>query len=119
MKLVRVNHKDYAYVVDFKDQEEVRNSFNLLTKATFGFDFEEWYQNGYWGEEYIPHLLMDAGKVVSNVSVTVIEFTVLGEKKRCAQIGTVMTDDGYRNLGLSRYLMERVLEEWRNKCDSI
>lgn len=119
MELLKIGEKDYGYAVDFKRNKQLRSSFNRLTHKTFGFDFEEWYHHGYWKEHYIPHALLDGDEVVANVSVSVIDFFVLGEKKRGAQIGTVMTDDGYRNLGLSRYLMERVLEEWRNKCDSI
>jgi len=63
--------------------------------------------------------LVDGAKIVANVSVNVIDFMVLGEKKTYVQIGTVMTDADYRGLGLSRFLMEKVLEEWESKVDLI
>ncbi len=44
---------------------------------------------------------------------------VNGEDKELVQIGTVMTDENYRNKGLSRFLMEKVLKEWEDKCDFI
>ena len=36
-----------------------------------------------------------------------------------ALLGTVMTDENYRNKGLSRNLIEKVLDDWNNKCDFI
>lgn len=85
----------------------------------YGFDFEEWYQNGYWKDRYIPYALLDGNNVITNVSVNIIDFFVMGEKKTCIQIGTVMTDKEYRNQGLNRFLMKKVLEEWRERCDVI
>lgn len=119
MEIIVINGKAYKYVNNFKDNDEFRNSFNSLTKKTYGFDFEEWYQNGYWQDRYIPYALLDGNKVVSNVSVNVIDFIVKGEKKRYIQIGTVMTDQEYRKQGLNRFLLEKVLEDWEGKCDLI
>ena len=119
MEYIKINDKKYEYAVDFKNNKEQRRAFNLLTKETYGFDFEEWYGNGYWKDKYIPHTLMDGEKAVSNVSVNIMDFLVMGEKKRYIQIGTVMTDKDYRNMGLSKFLMEKVLTEWSNKVDLI
>lgn len=119
MEHIKIDDKIYGYAVDFKDNKKIRTSFNSLTRKTYGFDFEEWYQNGYWKDKYIPYVLLDDEKVISNVSVNVIDFFVMGEKKRCIQIGTVMTDKEYRNQGLNKFIMEKVLEEWKDKCDLI
>ena len=119
MEYIKINEITYGYVVNFKDNDELRNSFNKLTKKTYGFDFEEWYQNGYWQDRYIPYALLDGNNIISNISVNVINFFIRGEKKRYIQIGTVMTDKEYRNQGLNRFLMEKVLEEWKDRCDLI
>lgn len=119
MESVVINGKTYGYVSNYRDNEMLRNDFNSLTKKVYGFDFCDWYEKGYWSERYVPHSLMDGNKMISNISVNIIDFDVMGELKTYIQLGTVMTDDEYRNLGLSRYLMERVLEEWRNRCDMI
>lgn len=119
MEYVNINEKTYGYVVNFKDNDVLRNSFNDLTRKTFGFDFEEWYQNGYWQDRYIPYALLDGDHIVSNISVNVIDFLDMGEKKRYIQIGTVMTDENYRNQGLNRFLMEKVLEGWEDQSDLI
>jgi GNAT superfamily N-acetyltransferase len=119
MDYIKINEKTYGYAVDFKDNDVLRNSYNNLTRKTYGFDFEQWYQNGYWKDKYIPYALIDGNTIISNVSVSIMDFFLMGEKKRFIQIGTVMTDKEYRKQGLSRYLMEKVLEEWKDKCDLI
>lgn len=115
MKNVLLNNIPYSFVKDFKHHKDIRTSFNELTEVTFGFTLEAWYLDGYWGAQYIPYALLHGNKVVSNVSVTIIEFFVGEEKKLGIQIGTVMTDKAYRNRGLSKFLMEQVLEEWKKR----
>ncbi|GMQ57221.1 GNAT family N-acetyltransferase [Vallitalea sediminicola] len=119
MEYIKIKGKIYGYAVNFKDDKKIRTSFNTLTRKTYGFDFEEWYQNGYWKDRYIPYSILDGENVISSVSVNIIDFLIMGEKKRYIQIGTVMTDDEYRNQGLNRFIMERVIEEWRDRCDLI
>ncbi|WP_315119727.1 GNAT family N-acetyltransferase [uncultured Clostridium sp.] len=114
-----INNKKYIYKCNYKDDSILRNSFNRLTEKTYDFNFEQWYEDGYWGDKYIPYSLLDGDKVVSNVSVNIMDFLILGEQKRYVQIGTVMTDEDYRGQGLSRALMEVVLKEWEDKCDLI
>ncbi|ARC86466.1 acetyltransferase family protein [Clostridium argentinense CDC 2741] len=118
-EVLLIDGKKYIYKCNYKDDAKLRNSFNNLTEKTYGFNFEQWYEDGYWGDKYIPYSLLDGDKVVSNVSVSIIDFLILGEQKRYIQIGTVMTDEEYRGQGLCRVLMELALEEWEEKCDLI
>lgn len=110
---------NYEYKVNVRENDMLRESFNRLTRKTFAFDFIDWYQRGYWGSLYIPHVLLDGNEVIANVSSNEIDFVINGQKKRLIQLGTVMTDDAYRKQGLGRYLMEKVLEEYRNQADGI
>jgi len=119
MEEVLIGGRKYGFVKDFKDNELLRKSYNILTQKTYGFDFEQFYQDGYWSSNYMPYSLLDGEKIVANVSASIVNCLVLGERKRYIQIGTVMTDPEYRNQGLSRYLMEKVIVEWKNKCDMI
>lgn len=116
MAKVLINGKEYSFIKNYKENTMFRKSYNELTKNTYGFDFEQWYQDGYWGDWYVPYSLLDGEKIVANISVSIIDFFVLGEIKRFVQLGTVMTHKEYRNHGLSRYLMEKVIEEWKDKC---
>jgi GNAT superfamily N-acetyltransferase len=119
IKNVILNNISYGFVRDFRHNKDIRTRFNNLTEVTFGFNFEEWYLGGYWGEKYIPYSLLHDNKVISNVSINIIEFFIEEEKKIGIQIGTVMTDKEYQNRGLNKFIMDHVLEEWREKSDFI
>lgn len=108
---------DCIYTKFVRDDARLRGSFNGLTRAAFGFDFEGWYASGGWGGHYIPHALVKDGRVVSNVSVNLMRFSLGGETKNYIQLGTVMTAEDCRGLGLNRKLMEAVLAEYAGKCD--
>lgn len=114
-----VDNKEYQFVSNYKDNQRIRESFNELTEKTYGFNFRKWFDNGYWGNKYIPYSLLDGDKVIANVSVNIMDFEVLGEKKTLIQLGTVMTDENYRGKGLSKVLLSKVIEEWEDKCEFI
>ncbi|SFR65414.1 Acetyltransferase (GNAT) domain-containing protein [Anaeromicropila populeti] len=107
----------YNYSRNVRQDEQLRASFNELTQKVYGFNFIDWYQKGYWSDKYIPHVLVDNGKVISNVSVNLMKFEVNGEIKNYIQLGTVMTDPDYRGQGLNKYILERILEEYEGKVD--
>ncbi|WEG13501.1 GNAT family N-acetyltransferase [Pullulanibacillus sp. KACC 23026] len=108
---------ELTFYKDYKNDEALRRSFDELANLVFGIHFEEWYQMGYWKERYIPFSYVQGGKVVANVSVNLLDFVIEGEEKRAIQIGTVMTHPDYRNQGLSKRLMNRVLKEYENHYD--
>lgn len=114
-----IGNNNYIYSTEVRDNDVLRNSFNQLVRDTFGFDFTEWYRAGHWGEMYIPHVLLDGKKVVSNVSVNLMHFEVHGLQKNYIQLGTVMTDKKYCGRGLNRYIMENIIEEYKDKADGI
>lgn len=111
--------KEYTFLIAYQNENNYRAAFNILTQKVFGISFENWYQAGYWNENYIPYTLFDEGKAIANVSVNVMDFNILGKQQRAIQIGTVLTDEEYRNKSLSRFLMDKVLDEWHEKCDFI
>ncbi|GAB5379230.1 MAG: GNAT family N-acetyltransferase [Aliiglaciecola sp.] len=57
--------------------------------------------------------------MVSNVSISIIDFLVDEKKRTFIQIGSVMTNPDKRHQGLNKLLLERVLQDWRDKCDLI
>jgi len=109
----------YSYVTNYKNNDVLRNSFNELTEKIFSFNFVDWFNNGFWGEKYIPCSLVDGEKIIANASVNLMDFNIDGVKKHFIQIGTVMTDVEYRGQGLSRYILEKIIEEYKEKVDGI
>lgn len=119
MTSIKVKDKTYDLIIDYKDDMRLRGLLNELTNEIYGFDFENWYQAGYWGDTYIPYSLLDGDRIISNVSVTIIDFIIDATKRTYVQIGTVMTHETYRKQGLNRILMEKVLEDWKENCDMV
>lgn len=108
---------NYKIVENYRDIEDLRNEFFLFTKAVFPhYDFQKWYNKGFWTDEYIPHSLLRDDKIISNVSVSQMKVILEGKETEAIQIGTVGTLNEYRNKGLSRVLMEHVLNKYGRKA---
>lgn len=114
-----MHNKNYSLLIGYQNEDKLRASFNDLALQTFNLSFEGWYQSGYWKEKYIPYTLFYGEKAIANVSVNIIDFNVFGQQKRYIQLGTIMTDQAYRNKNHSRFLMDKVMEEWQSQCDLI
>ncbi len=107
----------YKLVKAYQEDNNIRKSFNDLSKSTFELDFEDWYQNGYWKDNYIPYSILDKNKVVANVSVSPMEFVHEGKCLNLIQIGTVMTEKSYRNQGLVRRIFKEIELDYKDKVD--
>jgi len=109
----------YQIIKNYRDKKELRDSFNALSEKTFGLNFENWYQNGFWTDNYNPYSIMIDGVIVANVSVNQTNMMWNGEKKNLIQLGTVMTDETYRNQGLIRKIMEEIDKDYEEKVDGM
>ncbi|GAB1786179.1 GNAT family N-acetyltransferase [Priestia megaterium] len=104
---------------DYKYNNTLRKSYSELSNLTFGIEFEEYYQMGYWSDRYLPFSYVYQDKVIANVSVNLLDFIIEGKKKKALQIGTVMTHPDFRKRGLSTNLMNKVLAEYSDAYDFI
>ena len=109
----------YKFIKQIKNNSILRSSFFQLAKNTFGLSFENWYEQGFWTDKYIPYSIIDGDKVISNASVNVMDMIYGGSLKRFIQIGTVMTAPNYRNRGLCSFLIKEILSDWCGKCEYI
>lgn len=106
-------------IKNYRKDHELRQSFNQLTEKTFGFHFEDWYQKGFWNENYIPYSILENGKIISNVSVNLTDIKEENQVNHYIQLGTVMTDEAYRNQGFIRILMQEIQKDFQNSCDGV
>jgi GNAT superfamily N-acetyltransferase len=95
-------------VKHYREDAALRSSFNALAEATFGLNFENWYQLGWWRDTYAPYSVLEDGKIVANVSVNRTDMVIDGQRKHLYQLGTVMTYPEYRNRGYIRTIMAEV-----------
>jgi predicted acetyltransferase len=108
---------DYRFIKGYQADNTYRKSFNELAQSVFELNFEDWYQNGYWTGKYIPYSFLHNDKVVANVSVSPMKFMHNGKIRNYIQLGTVMTEEAYRNQGLIRRLMEEVDSDFGKSAD--
>lgn len=106
-------------IKNYRDNENLRHSFNELAEQTFGLSFEGWYRSGYWRENYIPYSIVDADRVVANVSVNITDMRMEGKLRRLIQLGTVMTEESCRNQGLIRRLMQEIEADYGARADGM
>lgn len=104
--------RDLKVVKNYRTNDTLRHSFNELAKSTFGINFEDWYQNGFWGENYNPYSIVVDGRVVANVSVNTTDIVWNGSTKHFIQLGTVMTEEKYRHQGLIRAIMAEIEKDY-------
>ncbi|MDD3803482.1 MAG: GNAT family N-acetyltransferase [bacterium] len=107
------------FVTGYRENEELRKSFNRLAHDTFGIDFEEWHSRGWWSDSYIPLSFEERGEIISNVSMNRVKLLINGEERRCCQIGTVMTKKERRGQGLATNLMKRAIETAKERGEDI
>ncbi|WP_446936971.1 GNAT family N-acetyltransferase [Lysinibacillus fusiformis] len=107
----------YKLVSDYRHDDRLKESFNDLAIKTFGLDFRDWYNKGYWNDQYIPYSFVQEGKVIANASVYKMSIRINGEQLKGIQIGTVMTDEHYRHQGLAKQLMLHIMKEYEGACD--
>ena len=103
----------------YRDNASLRHSFNELAGKTFDLDFEDWYQNGFWGDDYNPYSVVKDGQVVANVSVNRTDFRFDGGIRHFLQLGTVMTEETCRRQGYIRAIMEQIDADYNGKVDGI
>ena len=110
---------EFCIEKNYRDKEALRASFNRLAEKTFGLNFENWYQNGFWKDNYIPYSAVIDGEVVSNVSVNACNMNYKGTIVKLIQLGTIMTDPDHRGKGYARALMEEIMKDYEGKVDGI
>ena len=83
-----------------------------LLKDIFNFSLKPFIDLGFWDERYESYSIQEKGRVISNVCLYKTDLTVLGRQVRAHQFGAVATRPEARGQGLSRLLMQHVLEKY-------
>lgn len=110
---------DYQFVSDYRSNKIYRESFFKLAKSVFDIDFTKWYKKGCWNDNYICYSYVDADRIIANASISKMTIVLKGKEYKAIQIGTVMTHPDYRNQGLSKKLMNYIIDEYEKEYDFI
>jgi len=110
--------KQSEIVKNYRDNELLRNEYyNFISKIFPSADFKDWYSKGFWTDKFNPISIIKDGKIISNVSATLMNIIVEERNVRGIQIGAVGTLPEFRNQGLSRLLMEYVIKKYKDDTD--
>lgn len=107
------------FIKGYHHNTVLRRSFDALSIDTFGLSLEDWYQNRFWGDNYVLYSIVEDDKVVANISVSITNMSFRGETKKFIQLGNVMTDRDYRNRGYIRQIMNQIDADYGDKTDGI
>ncbi len=111
--------KGFRQIKGYQADGQLRKSFSELSKKVFGLEFEDWYQEGCWGGNYIPYSICSGTRVIANASVNPMEFHWNGTPRTYIQIGTVMTAPDFRRQGLGTHLIREILRHYRHRADGM
>jgi len=89
-------------------------AYDELIKEVFNFSFQPWVERRLWDERYESYSFIKNGKMLSNVSIYKTDMLINCQPVRAHQFGAVATRADERGKGLSRQLMEYVLEKYPN-----
>lgn len=84
---------------------------NNLLKEIF-LDFQFWYDLDLWDHNYESYSFVDDDEIVSNVCVYKAQVQFKGQTHLALSVGAVATRQDYRGQGLSRRLLEHILEKY-------
>jgi len=97
----------------YRDDFRAREAYFAFIDTVFtGADFRTWYEQGWWPDNYRPFSLFEGDQIVSNVSACEMTVLLEGQQIPAIQLGAVGTVPEARGRGLSRQLMETVLERY-------
>lgn len=113
----QIGGQTYTLYTNYQQEEKLRQELNRMTRNFWGFDFENYYQSGYWDDSCILYSLFENDTIVAHTTASLFTSRWDQQPKTLLQVGTVMTDEAYRNRGLSRFLMEYILKKYQDKTD--
>ncbi|MCL2189085.1 MAG: GNAT family N-acetyltransferase [Defluviitaleaceae bacterium] len=86
--------------------------FDDLIQEVFGFSFAPWFAEKLWDEKYESYSIIENGVMLANVCIYKSDMLVGGKAFVAHQFGAIATRKSARGKGLSRQLMNHVLEKY-------
>jgi hypothetical protein len=83
-----------------------------LMQETFGFRFDLWRKHGGWTDAYTSYSIIENGRMLANACALHMDLTLNEKAVEAVQVGAVATRRDRRGEGLSRQVMEGLLEQW-------
>ena len=109
---------NYQIIENYRDNNHLREEYFKYTETIFpGINFRDWYSHGFWPKEYNPVSLIDNDRIISNISMARMKVLLNGSIVDAIQLGAVGTLPEYRKQGLSRKLLDYILEKYSDSAE--
>ena len=95
------------------NDKKYQSMLNRLLKDIF-LDFQFYYDLDLWNENYESYSIIKDGEMLSNICVLKTKLQFLGKEYSALSIGAVATKEEYRAKGLSRILLEHIIEKYKD-----
>lgn len=106
-----------TFCENYWDNTKLKSEFIRFLSRIHRLDLSLWDHMGFWDWLYRPFSFFDGNTLVSNVCVYSMDMTILGQKRRIAQISAVGTLAEYRRRGLNAELTQKALDWARDSHD--
>ncbi len=107
--------RELELVENYKSNKLLVDEFIKFTDHIFpSISFKKWVEKNLWPGNYIPFSLMKDGRIISNVCISEMVVFINGKSQKSIQFSAVGTLPEYRGKGLSKKLMQHVLERFQN-----
>ena len=83
-----------------------------LTPPIVFIDFQFWYDLNLWDENYESYSIIENGEMISNICVYKTNILFNNKQHPALSIGAVATKKEHRGKGLSRKLMEHIIDKY-------
>lgn len=93
------------------NNKEYQHLLNNLLKDIF-LDFQFWYDLDLWDKSYESYAFIENGEIISNICVFKTKIMFEEKQYSALSVGAVATKKEYRGKGLSRKLMEHIIEKY-------
>ncbi|MEZ5278149.1 MAG: GNAT family N-acetyltransferase [Opitutaceae bacterium] len=104
----------------FYRQEHLAQPFFELQRMIFpGLDLAWARDNGFLSPEVVPFGLFENGRALSILNATTSNIVIRDHTIRAVQLGTVATHPEFRKTGLSRLLINKVFDRYRDSTDIV
>lgn len=110
--------KEYQIIENTGHDINFIEKFHEYVSTIFpSISFKEWHKKGFWDENYKSFSINEADRIISNACISQLQIILNGKIFKGIQIGAVGTLPDYRNKGLSRKILEYILNKYNKDTD--
>ncbi|ATZ16121.1 hypothetical protein JN01_0479 [Entomoplasma freundtii] len=112
---------DYEMIFDYRSNKHYGNELmTLIKKEAAKSSYESWISRSKWDENYIPFALVNEnGDILANLGIVRLYVYANQVRYQAVQLIGLLVNDDYKNQGLDKLLIQKVLAKYDDLVDLI